>query len=459
MTRSSTRSLTAAAAMLIATACGSTAAPQSPDGAGPSAGTAVAERARSEDGASPPARGAVAAQEETAEQSGGEQIAGGAFEDLRNALERSLGHHALLDIRSTRGELNDDPAYVQDATASLADNTEELTTFARNVAGEALAQEFNGLWFGHVNDVIAYARATAAGDDAAQEAARDGLEEYASTLGRRLSEVTGGAIQEQAAAASIGAHVGTMMDQVDAYAAGDFATAYELQRQAYRQMFPIAAGIAAAFAAAGTEGDRGGADPQELLARGPEQELRASLGVLFGEHAALATDLTRASLRGAEEFQAAADTLATNTRELTGAVEALLGPDAAQGFAQVWGRQSELYVDYAVAQADGDQSTATRVTEELAGLREALTSALGAGGGAGTAARQLGAALEAQHATMLDGIAAYAAGDFASASAAAQESFDQLFTAAGRLASAFDEAASLPLGGAQTGGGGAARSS
>lgn len=378
------------------------------------------------------------------------------FEQLRVELERLLGLHAMLDIRSARGELDESPEFVDDAVESLNGNTDELTAFARSVATEDLAQEFEQLWFDHVQDVLAYAQAVNEGDDAAAEEAEARLDEYRDYFARRLSEVTEGRIPQDQLAAGIGTHLDAMLRQIDAYASEDFASAYELQREAYRQMSPLAAGVAAAFAGA-APGDEMTA-PDDLLARGPEEELAAQLRVLFGEHAALTVDAVRAAIRGTGDFTAATDALGQTTDALTATVETLFGPEQAETFKTAWGRHVELYVDYAAAAAEGDEAAQQELrAQRVPEMKEQTAAMFSAATGGQLPQEDLTGIIDGFTGPLLDQIDAYASEDYGTANELANQTYNHLFTAAAEIATAFEEAGLIPVGGAQTGAGGLAR--
>lgn len=377
------------------------------------------------------------------------------FEQLRVDLERLLGHHAMLDVRSARGELNNDPAFVNDAVASLNGNTEDLSEIAEAVGTPSLAEEFEQIWFAHIEDVLAYARAVDDGDEQAAEEARASLTEYEAFFARRLSEVTEGRLPQEQLAAGISAHLDAMLGQIDAYASGTYDTAFELQRDAFRQMSALAAGVAAAFV--GAAPGSGDLAPDELLARGPEEELAAQLRILFGEHAALTTDAVRAAIRSTDDFEAATSSLGATTDALTSTVETLFGPEQAQTFKQAWGEHLNLYVDYAVATTEGDEQALQELRDErVPAVMDESAAMFSAATGGQLPAAQLSEAIDGFTEPMLQQIDAYADEDFATANDLAERTYNHLYATAATIAQAFEEAGLIPVGGAQTGAGGLA---
>lgn len=380
---------------------------------------------------------------------------------LRTTLERLLGHHALLDIRTSRDELTRDPAQAEDAEASLVDNTSQLREVAAAIAGEERAVEFEELWFGHIEDVLAYARAIANGNADRAQQARDDLEAYRQRFATRLAEVTGSGISPETLAQGIGVHLDAMLGQIDAYAAEDYARAYELQRQAYAQMFPLATTVARAFAAA-----RAGAPTADQLDAGGGQlapgerpapeELRSALGRLLGEHAGLAVDVMRAGVRGSPDFGAAADALAANSDDLTAAADAVWGPERAASFNEVWAEHIDLFVDYTVAVADGDQAAEDRTARRFEELAQRYAGLLSEATGGVLPTDDLVSSLTTHEQQLLDQVKAFASGEIGRANDLAEAAYNHMYGIADALAGAIEQGLVMPQGGAQTGGGGLA---
>lgn len=382
-------------------------------------------------------------------------------EALRVTLERLLGHHALLDVRTTRDVLTKDSALVEDAKASLVDNTAHLKEVATAIAGDERAVEFEGLWSGHIEDLVAYATATVEEDPTRAQQAREDLDEYRRHFARRLSEVTNGAVAPELLEQGIGVHLDAMLGQVDAYAAGDYARAFALEREAYAQMFPLATVVAKAFAAARSGAPAPGqiSDvPAQALAgeRPAPAELRSALGRLLGEHAGLAVDVMRSGVRGSPDFEAAAGALAANSDDLTAAADTVWGPERAAAFNEVWAEHIDLFVDYTVAVADGDRAAEQQTAARFDELAQRYGGLLSEATGGALAAQDLVDSIAAHEQQLLDQVKAFADGDLAEANRLAQQAYDHMFGIASALAGAVEQNLVMPVGGAQTGGGGLA---
>jgi len=165
------------------------------------------------------------------------------------------------------------------------------TAYGRN-AGAA----FKTSWQGHITELFAYADGVAAKETAAQQSARDSLMKYADSYGQLVSSASHGRISAKAAAESVRIHVTELMDQVDAYAKGDYSTAYRIERSAYEHMFT--GGVTLAKGASNL--------PPEVAVGidSPPAQLRSKLTMLLGEHMELAVDATRARSPARRSFRA-----------------------------------------------------------------------------------------------------------------------------------------------------------
>ena len=158
------------------------------------------------------------------------------------------------------------------------------------------------LWRAHINDFVNYTVATAKKDPAGQKKAVDALMAYIQTQAAFFAKATG--LPKKALVNDLTAHVLQLKGQLDAYAAGNYAQAYQLANGAYEHMFMTGDLLASAIA------------KQKHLGSttSPSADLEITLDRLLGEHALLATWATQAGLGGGKNFPALAKQLDANSR-------------------------------------------------------------------------------------------------------------------------------------------------
>jgi plasmid stabilization system protein ParE len=371
--------------------------------------------------------------------------------DLRATFEQLLGHHATLVARAMRTEERNGPDLLDAAVQALVTNTADLRAAIESLHGPAAGARFEELWVAHVDRLLDFARAAGAGDVAAEDEARSALDRYRDQFGAVLSQLSGGTIAANDAAAGLGAHLDHLMGLASAYAAGDAAGAYALQRQAFAHMFPFGALLAAGLA------PHDPASPPAPADAGAPP-LRSALGQLLGEHYELAVDAMRAGVTGSADFPAAAAALDGNTRDLSSAMDSLFGAERAVAFNQVWADHIDRLVAYTVALAEGDGARRQELRREMAAVRGTLADAFAAMTGGRLPPEDVLSTLVAHDDQLLAQIEAYAAGDYAGAHVLSFEGYQHMFATAAALAPAIEAelAAGLPVGPAQTGGGGTA---
>jgi hypothetical protein len=366
---------------------------------------------------------------------------------LRAQFEQLLGHHALLAVRLMRSVVAGAPDLRQAAEASLKENTQALTQLVTAAYDDAQSQRFDQLWQRTVLDLTAYAEAVHAGDAAARQSARDDLLADADAYESWLAEASGGRVQPSAPSA-VRTHVESLMKQADADAAGDYATAYRIERQAYENLF--GAGVMMA---------KGSVAPKAAAALdAPPEQLRSAFAMLLGEHMELIIAAQRATFAGAPQFKAAAAQVNANSGALTKGMGAIVGPQKAAEFQSAWAEHVEGLLAYSTAVAGNDQAAKEAAKENLNGIAgrlalylsdivrnelplEPLTQALG------------------QHDThLIDQVDAYAAKRYDQADQVEGDGYQQMLGVAGTLVGAIQKTVrpQLPVGGSQTGGGGMA---
>jgi hypothetical protein len=367
---------------------------------------------------------------------------------VRARFEQLLGQHALLAVRLTRSEVAKVPELKAATMTSLAANTDALHQLVGVAYDDAGADRFRELWRGYTQELDAYAGAATGGNAAGKQEARAAMLDYCKDWGAFLDQASDGRVEAAAAQRSAQTRVEQLMDQVDAYAAGDYRQAYELERDAYQGTF-----------SAGTVLAKASVSPTEArrLEAAPEQ-LRSAFAMLLGEHMELVVDAQRATFAGRPEFDAAAAQVNANTSTLTKAMAGIVGPAKAAEFQTAWANHVEGLMAYTSAVAANDEAGKTVAKENLDGFAERLALFFSEVVRNVLATDPLTDAITAHDEHLIDQVDAYAAKDFARAQQVQDEGYQQMVGVANVLVDAIQKVmrAQLPAGGSQTGGGGAA---
>jgi hypothetical protein len=169
-------------------------------------------------------------------------------EELRVALNRLLGEHALLAVQATQRGYSggkDFPALAQQVDR----NSIELSKAIGSVFGAKAGRQFlNGkfLWRAHIGFFVDYTVAKAKRDPAGQRKAVNNLKIYTGTFSKFLADATG--LPQPALQKSIAMHVAQLKGALDSYASGNYRRSYRLERDAYHHMGMTADVLAAAIA-------------------------------------------------------------------------------------------------------------------------------------------------------------------------------------------------------------------
>ena len=367
---------------------------------------------------------------------------------LRAGFEQLLGLHALLAVRQMRSLVATAPAVGQVAGVSLQTNTDELTRLVATAYGGAQADRFTKLWQRHLVDLMAYAKGVAGHDTSATQQARAALLADADAYGAWLAQASKGRVRASDAAAGVRMHVTELMAQADAYAAGDYARADQIERQAYEHMFTAGAGLAKASVT-----------PEVAIGLDtPPERLRSAFAMLLGEHLELIVEAQRATFAGASQFQAAAAQVNANTVALSKAMGALVGPAKATEFQRAWANHVEGLMAYTAAVAVNDQADKAAAKQNLDGFAERLALYFSEIVKNVLAADPLTKAITAHDQHLIDQVEAYAAKDYPKAQQMELEGYGQMLGVANLLMGAIQRTVKpqLPVGGSQTGGGGMA---
>jgi hypothetical protein len=368
---------------------------------------------------------------------------------VRAQFEQLLGQHTLLAVRLMRSAVSAPAELRQAAVASQQQNTDTLSQLVASAYGGAQGDRFKQLWQGHVTDLSSYATGVAGKDASAGQTARTALMAYCDDYGSWLAGASNGQVRAGDETSGMRMHVEDLMRQLDAYAAGDYAQAYRIQRHAYEHMFTAGATLAKASVtpkAAAT------------LDAAPEK-LRSAFAMLLGEHMELIIDAQRATFAGPQEFKAAAAQVNANTATLTQGIGAIVGPRKAAEFQTAWANHVEGLMAYSTAVAGKDEAAKATAAQNLGGFGARLALYFSDIVRNELPVEALTDALSVHDKHLIGQVDAYAAHDYAKAQEMQLEGYQQMLGVANTLVGAIQRTVKpgLPVGGSQTGGGGTAQ--
>ena len=180
--------------------------------------------------------------------------------ELQSQLGMTLGEHAELAVDAMRSGISGLPDFPA-AAGALDQNTIEVTGMIESVFGAESAGSFQKLWSDHIDAFVAYTQALAGKDEAAQEAAQARLTGFNSDFAQFLSTATQGRLETAALADAFVMHEEMLMQQINEYAAADYATAHQVSYDAYQHMFALADQAATAIGeTVAARSPKGGAD-------------------------------------------------------------------------------------------------------------------------------------------------------------------------------------------------------
>jgi hypothetical protein len=150
-----------------------------------------------------------------------------------------LGEHMELIVDAQRATFAGSPEF-EAAGAQVNANTATLAKAMGGIVGPEKAAEFQTAWANHVEGLMAYTAAVAGGDETAKAVARENLDGFAERLALYFSEVVRNPLATDPLTEAITAHDEHLINQVDAYAAKDYARAQQVQDDGYQQMVGVA---------------------------------------------------------------------------------------------------------------------------------------------------------------------------------------------------------------------------
>lgn len=368
--------------------------------------------------------------------------------ELALQLQSLLGQHTVLASDMMRGRLRDEPDLAQAANAALGKNTDAMGKLIGSAFGSKAAQAFTPTWSGHVTALFNYARGLADDDAAVQAGAKVAVTRFENDLAGFFSTASQGRLPKNLAVGAVTTHITHLLDQADAWKAGDYAGSDKAYREGYAHGYQLGLALASALL-----------PPADATVLGtPTWRLRSALTQLLGEHVQLVIGALRAGATDAPDFTAAAAAVNGNTTDLAGAVGVLFGKKAGAAFQQMWADHIDLLVRYAAAIAKGDDGARTQISSGLTGFEGRLAAFLNAATGDKLAAAALAKALQSHDTMLRQQVDAFVAKDYTTAHDVGYSTYQEMFGLSKQLAEAFGAtvAKRLPVGPADTGRGGMA---
>ena len=338
--------------------------------------------------------------------------------DLRVALDRLLGEHALLAVFAMQKGADGDKDF--DAIAgALEANTVDLGNAIESVYGEEAETGFLDLWRKHIGFFVDYTVATAGDDADGQAAALEALDGYREGFSTFLAGANPN-IEADPVAAGLQMHVNQLTGALMTYQSGNFAETYANVRESYLHMFGTGDTLAGAISAQ---------FPDKFSDEGTTPaavDLRVALDRLLGEHAMLAAFAMQKGLDGDKDFDAIAGALEANTVDLGNAIESVYGEEAETGFLDLWRKHIGFFVDYTVATAGDDADGQAAALEALDGYREGFSTFL-AGANPNLEAGPLAEGLQMHVDQLTTALTTYKAGEYAKAYEQVRASYAHMF--------------------------------
>lgn len=344
--------------------------------------------------------------------------------DLRLALGRLLGehaHHVMQAMRAAATDRGDADALL----VGLDQNTNELSVVVADVYGAAAGSEFERLWQQHIDALVSFARARAAGNQGAMDRARASMGAYRMAFSRFLSEANP-SLSGDAEAQALQLH----LDQLASFVEVDYRQAFTTARAAYSHMFDFGDDLARAIATQFPDRFTGG-----NVAFSGRTNLRIDLGRLLGEHLVLAAEAMRAGLDRRPDAAAAAASLRANSADLASLIGNLYGSDAEAAFAELWGRHIDSYLSYIDAVRRGNAAGRTAAIRELDAYRTAVAEFLHDAAPA-LSVRDVAALISHHVSALINLVDAAAARDHVRSVAVTREAYAHMFEVGDAIATA-----------------------
>jgi hypothetical protein len=374
--------------------------------------TAAAQEDGSQDGSTMDDGGTGAQAEAVALDEGAPALAQG----LTDLLD---GHVYLASIAVVQGLNNglDSPEF-KAAAATLDKNSIDLAAAIGSVYGPEAEKAFLKQWREHITFFVQYTEGLATDDSALAKDAKKKLSNYKKDFAAFLESATEGGLPADAGADALQMHVDSLIDAIDAAAAGDAAVFDKVYAAASQHMPMTATALAGAIAQQFPEDFPGSVDS-------PASQLQQGLTDLLDSHvylAAIAVSTGLGSGLDSPEFAAAAKTLDSNSVDLSKAIGSVYGKDAEKAFLKQWREHITFFVQYTEGKATGNKAMAKEALTALSNYKKDFAAFLESATEGGLPADAGADALQMHVDSLIEAIDAAIAGD--------ADVFDKIYAAA-----------------------------
>lgn len=154
--------------------------------------------------------------------------------DLRVNLNQMMRQHIELATFALVDAATDSPSG-EASLAALDANSVELAGAIGSVYGDEAEESFLALWREHIGFFADYTAAKVAGDEDAMQAAKDSLDGYTDEAAQFFADANPN-IDKDGMQEGLRTHVTQVVGIVDAYAAGNYDEAFELEEEAYNHI-------------------------------------------------------------------------------------------------------------------------------------------------------------------------------------------------------------------------------
>ncbi|WP_227396361.1 copper amine oxidase [Jeotgalibacillus aurantiacus] len=349
--------------------------------------------------------------------------------ELRITLDTALTEHAFLAIEAMRKGIDGAEDFDQ-AAGALTANSDDIAAAVSSVYGEDNGAAFLEIWNSHIGYFVDYVTATAEDNQEGKDAALAELEAYKVEQAAFFATATEDRLPAAALEEGLQMHIDQLLGAFDAYAAGDFETAYTNEREAIHHMSMFAEQLSVAIADQFPDQFEG-TNPDT-----PAVDLRAQLNYVFTEHAGLAAMAMQDGADGAESFDQAAAALTANADDLSAAVASVYGEEAGAQFSEIWNSHIGYFVDYVVATGEGNTEGQEAAKAELDGYIVEQAAFLDAATESRVPAAALEEGLTAHVGQLLTAFDSYVAGDYETAYSSIREAWAHMTMPAAGLSAA-----------------------
>nr|WP_242057555.1 copper amine oxidase [Halobacillus yeomjeoni] len=350
--------------------------------------------------------------------------------ELRSTLDNLLSEHAYLAVETMRKGAEGAPDF-NEAAGALSANTEDLAGAISSVYGEEAGEKFSKMWTSHIGFFVDYVKGTAENDEEKKQNALNELSQYRQDFSQFLESATGERLEADALAEGLQMHVNQLIGAFDSYVAGDYAKAYEYEREAINHMYGVSKGLSSAIVNQFPD------KFNNTKAVTPAADLRSNLNHLLSEHAGLAMMAMQNGIEGSEDFKASTEALANNTDDLAAAISSIYGEEAGQQFEKMWTGHIGDFVTYVQGTAKDDAAQKEKAMEALKNYRADFSQFLETATDGRLDADTLSGNLQQHVDYLINTFDSYVEEDYAATYDKLRESYAHMFGASKALSGAF----------------------